>query len=127
MAHGLEVRPPLLDHELMELAARIPSRWKVRKGETKWLFRRTIRPRLPDAIVRRRKQGFEIPIDAWLRGPLREMFESAVLAPRAPVGNLVDQATARQLYQAHLRGTGRHGPVLWLLLVLARWAERYRV
>ena len=84
MACGLEVRPPLLDHELLELAARIPSRCKVRDGETKWIFKQAFRGRrLPAAILGRPKQGFDIPVDAWLRGPLRPMFESAVLEPNA--------------------------------------------
>jgi asparagine synthase (glutamine-hydrolysing) len=125
MAHGLEVRPPLLDHELLELAARIPSQWKVRKGETKWIFKQVCRNELPAPVIDRPKHGFEMPIDAWLRGPLHEMFESTVLCPRARVASLVDQSVARKLYGAHLRGTGRHGVVLWSLLVLARWAERY--
>jgi asparagine synthase (glutamine-hydrolysing) len=125
MASGLEVRPPLLDHELLELAARIPSRWKVRDGQTKWIFKRAYQHALPDDVVHRRKQGFEIPIDVWLRGPLRPIFESAVLDPRARVGGLVDQAMARRLYRAHLARTGRHGDILWSLLILARWAERY--
>ncbi len=125
MAHGLEVRPPLLDHELLELAARIPSRWKIRAGETKWILRQAYRQRLPASLVSRRKHGFDIPIDAWLRGPLREMFEAAVLRPQTAISNLVHQATARKLYRAHLSGTGWHGGVLWTLLVLARWAEHY--
>lgn len=125
MANGLEARPPLLDHELLELTARMPSHWKVRNGETKWLFKRACRQWLPDAVLNRRKQGFEMPIDAWLRGPLREMFEAAVLAPSAPTAGLIHQPTADKLYRSHLRGTGRHGSVLWSLLVLARWAERY--
>jgi asparagine synthase (glutamine-hydrolysing) len=125
MANGLEVRPPLLDHELLELAARIPSPFKVREGETKWVFKQAFREHLPPVVVGRRKQGFEIPIDGWLRGPLRDMFESTVLTPLAPVSTLVNQGTARQLYRAHLAGTGRHGGVLWSLLILARWVERY--
>ena len=125
MAAGLEVRPPLLDHELLELAARIPSRHKVRDGQTKWIFKHAYRPRLPADVVDRPKRGFEMPVDAWLRGPLRPMFEAAVLDPRARVGGLIDQAAARGLYHAHLAGTGRHGNVLWSLLVLARWADRY--
>jgi len=60
-----------------------------------------------------------------LRGPLREMFEAVVLEPRARVGGLVNQPVARQLYQAHVKGRGRHGAVLWSLLVLGRWADRY--
>jgi asparagine synthase (glutamine-hydrolysing) len=125
MAHGLEVRPPLLDHELLELAVRIPSRWKVRRGEGKWILKQAYQERLPAEVLRRRKHGFEIPIDSWLRGPLRDMFESAVLEPRARVAGLVDQAVAHRVYRSHLAGTGRHGEVLWSLLILARWAERY--
>jgi asparagine synthase (glutamine-hydrolysing) len=125
MANGLEVRPPLLDHELMELAARIPSALKVHGGQTKWLLKQAYRKVLSDPIVYRPKQGFELPIDAWLRGPLRPMFESSVLASTARVRELVDQSTARRLYRAHLSGVGRHGGVLWSLMVLARWADRY--
>jgi asparagine synthase (glutamine-hydrolysing) len=125
MAHGLEVRPPFLDHELLELAARVPSRWKVRHGETKWLLKEAYRGCLPGDVLWRRKHGFDMPIDAWLRGPLRGMFEDAVLAPRARVGELIDQARVGRLYQAHRAGTGRHGAVLWGVLILARWAERY--
>jgi asparagine synthase (glutamine-hydrolysing) len=125
MAHGLEVRPPLLDHELMELAARIPANYKVRGGETKWVLKQAFQSRLPDAVVNRPKHGFELPIDDWLRGPLRETFEGSVLHSGARVRDFVDQATARKLYRAHLSGTGRHGGVLWALLILARWADRH--
>ena len=125
MAHGLEVRPPLLDHELLEMAARIPSCWKVRGKKTKWIFKEAYRDHLPAEVTERRKQGFEIPIDAWLRGPLRECFEAGVLDSRARVGTLIDQSAARNVYRAHLRGTGRHGGILWSLLILARWADRY--
>jgi asparagine synthase (glutamine-hydrolysing) len=125
MAHGLEVRPPLLDHRLLELAARIPSRWKVNDGETKWILKRSFEHRLPPSVVSRPKHGFEIPVDAWLRGPLREAFEAAVLDPRARVSDLINPDTAGRVYRAHLSGAGRHGSVLWSLLILSRWAERY--
>jgi asparagine synthase (glutamine-hydrolysing) len=125
MAHGLEVRPPLVDHELLELAARIPSHYKIHHGQTKWILKQAAREILPASILRRRKQGFEIPIDDWLRGPLRSMFESAVLDRGARVADLIDQAVARRVYQSHLAGTGRQGNLLWSLLTLARWAERY--
>jgi asparagine synthase (glutamine-hydrolysing) len=125
MAHGLEVRPPLLDHELLQLAARIPSAFKVRNGETKWIFKQTFQHLLPPGLVQRPKQGFEIPIDAWLRGPLRDMFEAAVLQPGGRINELVNPNIAGKIYRAHLAGTGRHGNLLWSLLILARWAERY--
>src|SRR5205823_13073902 len=116
MAHGLEVRPPFLDHELFELAARVPSQLKVRSGQTKWIVKETFRDQLPAGAVDRAKQGFEIPIDDWLRGPLRDMFESAVLAPQARVADLVNQSAVRKLYQQHLSRLGRHGGVLWATL-----------
>jgi len=125
MACGLEVRPPLLDHEFLELAASIPSEWKVRHGETKWIFKKTYQHDVPAAVTARKKQGFEIPIDSWLRGPLQEVFREAVLAKRAPLRDLVDTAAVQKLYRAHRARTGRHGNVLWSLLILAKWAERY--
>jgi asparagine synthase (glutamine-hydrolysing) len=125
MAHGLELRPPLLDHELLELTARIPSSLKVRDGETKWLFKQVVNDRLPAALLGRPKRGFELPIDGWLRGSLRGMFEDTVLSPSRPLAGLVNLSVAGALYRDHLRGTGRHGSVLWALLMLARWSERY--
>jgi asparagine synthase (glutamine-hydrolysing) len=125
MACGLEVRPPLLDHELLELAGRIPAEWKVHRGETKWIFKKAAENWLPAETVWRRKQGFELPVDAWLRGPLREMFETAVLSRGSPIEPLVERKAIEPLYRSHLAGLGRHGPVLWSLLVLARWASRY--
>jgi hypothetical protein len=64
-------------------------------------------------------------IDDWLRGPLREMFQDTVLQPQARVSSLINQATAQRVYRAHQAGTGRHGSILWSMLILARWAERY--
>jgi asparagine synthase (glutamine-hydrolysing) len=71
------------------------------------------------------KQGFDMPIDAWLRGTLREMFEDLVLARVAPVSALIDRAYVRTLFRSHLSGRATNGSILWALLVLARWSERY--
>jgi asparagine synthase (glutamine-hydrolysing) len=125
MANGLEVRPPFLDHKLLELAASIPSRFKIHRRETKWILKQTFGRQLPESAVSRRKQGFEMPVDAWLRGPLRDMFDASVLKSSARVSGLIRQDTARKLYGAHLAGSGRHGNELWMLLVLAKWADRY--
>jgi len=125
MACGLEVRPPLLDHELLELSARIPSRLKVRNGRTKWIFSEAVRSRLPAQILDRPKQGFDIPVDAWLRGPLSDQFEDIVLATNSRVGDFINKDVVRQLNKAHQRGTGRHGNVLWAILVLSHWCNRY--
>jgi asparagine synthase (glutamine-hydrolysing) len=125
MAFGLEVRPPLVDHELLELAGRIPSTLKIHQGQTKWLLKKTYEDDLPNGLAWRKKHGFDLPIDPWLRGPLREVFEADVLGPNAAVRELVDRPAAERMYRRHVAGLGRHGNVLWSLLILAHWAERY--
>ena len=125
MAYGLEVRPPLLDHELLELAARIPSRHKIRGGQTKWIFKQACSDLLPEGLLKQPKRGFEIPIDAWLRGPLVPMFRDAALSTSSPAAALIDQRRAESLLDDHQMGRGRHGQVLWSLLVLSRWAEQF--
>jgi asparagine synthase (glutamine-hydrolysing) len=125
MAYGLESRPPLLDHEVLELAAGMPSTLKVREGETKWVLKQAFADDLPTGITTRAKHGFEIPVDIWLRGPLREMVESTVLPAGGLLAGLVNPDAARALFRRHLAGTGRHGATLWSLLVLARWMDRY--
>ena len=125
MAHGLEVRPPLLDHKLLELAGSIPSHFKVHEHKTKWIFKEAFRPILPAGLLDRKKQGFEIPVDAWLRGPLRDTFCDAVLAPNAAVADLIDQPLAARLFRYHESGMSRMGNVLWSLLVWRLWSDRY--
>jgi asparagine synthase (glutamine-hydrolysing) len=125
MAFGLEVRPPLVDHELLELAARIPSGLKIHRGQTKWILKQAVRDKLPAELLRRPKQGFEIPIDAWLRGPLRAPFEAAVLSPASRISELLDQRGIERLFAAHQARLGRHGQILWALLVFATWLEEY--
>lgn len=125
MAYGLEVRPPLLDVELLELAATMPSEFKVRNGSKKWIMKELFEAKLPPKLAHRKKQGFELPVDAWLRGPLREQVEELVLNQSAPVAQFIDSNTARSVFTSHLSGTGRHGQLLWSLLVLGRWLHAY--
>jgi asparagine synthase (glutamine-hydrolysing) len=125
MAYGLEVRPPMVDHEWMELAWQLPSQWKIHNGETKWMLKRISQTWLPQTITHRPKQGFEIPLDEWLRGPLGELFHAVVLDPASPLGTYLDLDVVRRLFEQHGKGIGRHGNVLWSILVLAVWMERY--
>ncbi len=125
MAYGLEVRPPLLDHHLMELAFSMPSEFKIRDGQTKWLLKQVSQPWLAPEIIYRPKQGFEIPVDAWLRGPLRVTFEQTVLSPSAKIAAYLNIDVVRQLYDSHCKRVGRHGNLLWAILVLGAWMERY--
>ncbi len=125
MGFGLEVRPPLIDRKLMELAASMPSEFKIRNGSMKWILKELFAARLPDNLVHRPKQGFELPIDQWLRGPLREQVRTHVLNPDGAIAQFISIAAARRLFESHCRGTGRHGQLLWSLLVLARWLDAW--
>lgn len=125
MARGLEVRPPFVDHELLELCATVPSQYKIRNGETKWILKQALGDRLPPGLLNRPKQGFEIPINDWFRGPLRDAFHSLVLDPQAPVGRIINTDAAGRLYRAHLNGRSQFGHQLWSMMVLGRWLAEY--
>ena len=126
MAHGLEARPPLLDHELLELSARIPSNLKIRGSDTKWILKRAMRRHLPESLLNRPKQGFEIPLDQWLAGPLFDVFRETALSPTSGVCQIFDRRVIQRLLEAHTRGVRRCGQLLWNILVFAKWFDRYQ-
>lgn len=125
MAYGLEVRPPFIDYELMEMAASMPSHLKVRNGSKKWILKEIYEARLPNKLAHRRKQGFELPIDGWLRGPLRDQVEEVVLKKGAPISQYISTDAAEKMFRSHRNQTGRFGQILWSLLVLGRWLDQY--
>ena len=97
MAHGLEVRPPLLDDALVQRAFSLPSSYKVRKGVGKFLLKLAARGKIPDEIIDRPKKGFGIPLAAWLRGPLRDRIEEVVArSPAFDGGVTIGSALLRQ-------------------------------
>ncbi|HVZ87581.1 MAG TPA: asparagine synthase (glutamine-hydrolyzing) [Polyangia bacterium] len=124
MAHGLEVRPPLLDDALVDLAFSLPSRVKLRGGQLKHLLKLAARGRIPDAVIDRPKKGFGIPLAAWLRGPLAARLDAVVAeSPLWDLG-LVDRATFAAWNDEH-RGLQRdRSKPLWALYVLDRWLRR---
>jgi asparagine synthase (glutamine-hydrolysing) len=124
MAVGLEAREPLLDHRLVEFAARLPARLRLRRGEGKWLLKRALSRYLPDEILRRRKMGFVTPVGAWFRGPLAGEAEAIARGPAiAELGWLEPKEIAR-LAAAHRAGRADHGRTLWQLLMLERSLKR---
>jgi len=125
MAHALEVRVPLLDHQVMEHAAGIPAGDKLRGGEGKYILKQALAGLLPEAVLHRPKMGFAIPLAGWLRGELKEAFEDAVLAPDAFLAGLCDPAPIRRWWSQHQRGTRDYAYHLWALLVLERWGRRF--
>jgi asparagine synthase (glutamine-hydrolysing) len=126
MAAGLEVRAPFLDPALVELACRIPTRFKLRNGVvTKYLLKRTIGDLLPSAIVSRRKQGLGVPVAAWLRGPLRNVLWQRLAPARIARRGLFEPAVIAQLIGEHLSGRANHRRILWNLLMFDAWCDHY--
>jgi asparagine synthase (glutamine-hydrolysing) len=121
MAHSLEARSPLLDHELMELAASIPADMKVRGSQKKWILREALRGWLPDEILDRPKQGFSVPESDWLRTDLAG-FARDVLLDRASLDRgYFDERAVRGLIDRHAAGADVEARRLWSLLVLELW------
>jgi len=117
MAVSLEVREPLLDHRLVEFAAKLPASMRLRRGEGKWLMKRAMRGTLPDHILYRRKMGFVTPVSAWFRGPLSG--EAQRLAGLADTG-WFDRATLEKVGADHIAGRRDHGRLLWQLAMFEK-------
>jgi asparagine synthase (glutamine-hydrolysing) len=124
MLHGLEVRCPLLDHHVIELAFRLPTTRKMPNLQSKHLLRRLAAARLPRELLTLPKKGFTAPVGAWIAGPYRHMFADEVLSPSSPSAGMLDGRRLRELFDAHLAGTGDHSYVLWAAWVLERWLRR---
>jgi asparagine synthase (glutamine-hydrolysing) len=125
MANSLEVRSPLLDHEVVEFAARLPRRLKLRGLVQKYLLKRAMKGVLPDAVLRRKKMGFGVPIDHWLRGELREMAHDVLLGQRARGRGYFRPDAVRRYLDEHTRAERRHHTVLWSLLMLELWHRMF--
>ena len=117
MAHSLEVREPLMDHELVEWAATLPSHLKMRGGESKFLLKKAMEPLLPNDIMYRPKMGFAVPLARWFRGPLRERVRGALLAGPLAESGMFDPGTVRQMVEQHENGSRDHSTPLWTLLM----------
>ena len=121
MQYSLEARCPLLDHELMELAASAPPELKLRGREKKVGFRAALRGWVPDEILDRPKRGFELPIAEWLRGDLGSFARDVLLDPQTRQRGLLNPAYAGDLLTRHIDGREDHSRQLWTLLVLELW------
>jgi asparagine synthase (glutamine-hydrolysing) len=117
MAHSLEVRVPLLDHEFVEWVSGLPSSSKLRNGEGKHIFKKALKPYLSDDILYRKKMGFSIPLAAWLRGPLRDAMKRAVLNPALLDTGIFNQRYLEQMVGEHQSGAQDHSTALWSVLM----------
>ncbi len=125
MAHSLEVRVPLLDHEVMEYAASIPACYKLQNGEGKYIFKKVLQGLLPSEVLNRRKMGFSVPLARWFQGDLKRMFEERIFTKNAFIRDLFDPDPIRRWWMQHQRGTRDYSSYLWALLVLECWGRRF--
>jgi len=117
MAHSLEVREPLMDHQLIEWLATLPSDLKIKGQEGKWLFKKAFEPRLPDDVLYRPKMGFSVPLAKWLRGPLAQRTREAVLGPRLMDTGYFNRRTLETMVEQHQSGQRDFSAPLWSLLM----------
>jgi asparagine synthase (glutamine-hydrolysing) len=125
MAVSLEAREPLLDHVLMEYAATIPSRFKLQGNDGKVIFKAAIADRVPASILARKKQGFEIPIGAWFKGPIRDFAGDVLFSQRTSAEDFLDASEVRRLWDRHQSGIGDHTHSLWTVMMFKLWAARF--
>ncbi len=125
MAHALEARSPLLDHQLMELAASIPGHLKVRGGEKKWIFREALRPWLPSDILDRPKQGFSVPLSSWLRSDLQGWAREILLDPATLERGQLEPTAVRGLLDRHAAGADGDAKRIYSLLMLELWQREF--
>jgi asparagine synthase (glutamine-hydrolysing) len=127
MAHAVEVRPPFLDHRIVEFAATLPAHLKIRGARQKLVLRELRRDKLPPTILEGKKTGFDIPAHEWLRGPMRALLVETLREGTGAHGDLFDAAVIDELVQRHLNRQANLGYHLWGLLILFLWMKKWEI
>ncbi|MGD0500214.1 MAG: asparagine synthase (glutamine-hydrolyzing) [Bryobacteraceae bacterium] len=127
MAHSLELRPPFLDHRIVEFAASLPGDLKIRGFKQKFLLKELMRGKLPRAVLKRAKTGFDIPAHDWFRGTLRALLRDTVTAEALRSAGIFDARAVESLIRDHMERRINIGYHLWGLLTLFLWMKRWKV
>jgi asparagine synthase (glutamine-hydrolysing) len=125
MSVSLETRVPFLDKDVVEFSCHVPPDMKVRNGQGKWLVRQVLDRYVPRHLIDRPKTGFGIPLDDWLRGPLKEWASDLLARERLGRQGWFDSNRVDTVWTAHQRGGGNHGSWLWNVLMAQTWSDRW--
>jgi asparagine synthase (glutamine-hydrolysing) len=127
MAHSLEVRPPFLDPRIVDFAECLPQHHKLRGSNSKYVLRRLMKDKLPPAVTRRPKVGFDVPIHEWLRGALRPLLLDTLSPELVSASGLFSSPAIGSLVREHLERRGNYGYHLWGLMTLLIWMKKWNV
>lgn len=124
MGVSLETRVPMLDHRVVEFAWSLPLSIRNRGGTGKWPLKEVLYRRVPRSLMERPKKGFSVPLDRWLRGPLRDWAETLLSEDRLRREGFLQSEEVRRLWKDHLDGRGNHKARLWNILMFQSWLEK---
>ena len=127
MAHSVEVRPPFLDHRIVEFAASLPTSLKIQGAKQKVVLKQLMADKLPQAILHRKKTGFDIPAHEWLRGPLRNLLVDTMRFGLGEYGSFFQKERIEKLMDRHFRREANVGYHLWGFLILFLWMKKWQV
>jgi len=127
MGVSLETRVPFLDHRVVEFAWRLPLSMRIRNGQGKWILRQILDRHVPKALIDRPKMGFGVPIDSWLRGPLRDWASELLDHKALRDEGLFDAAEVSRVWREHIDGVRNHHHALWCVLMYRAWANHWHV
>jgi asparagine synthase (glutamine-hydrolysing) len=127
MAHSVEVRPPFLDHRIVEFASTLPERLRIQGSRLKVILRLLMKHRLPHSVLAHGKIGFDIPAHEWLRGPLRPLLEDSLSAGAASYPELLNHGFVEKLVASHMSRRENLGYHLWGLMILFLWMRKWQI
>ncbi|MAI37316.1 asparagine synthase (glutamine-hydrolyzing) [Alteromonas sp.] len=125
MANSLEVRAPILDYQVAEFAATLPSSQKYRNGEKKYLLKEVFKPFIPDSLLYRKKMGFSTPLDEWFRGELKELAHKELIDDSSGLSEFFDTKEIKRIWHGHISSRSSYGAILWSLLCFKLWYKHY--
>jgi asparagine synthase (glutamine-hydrolysing) len=125
MAHSLEVRAPILDHVLMEFAGTLPSEFKLKADQSKYIFKKANEKRLPSDILYRKKQGFRVPLAQWLKAGLKSYAYDILFGRQSGIRDYLNAGHIKKMWESHQRGINDHSSQLWNIFMFELWRRQF--